>query len=605
MKFSPLPQAFHTGECFDAYQLLGSRPVRQGRLTGWQFRVWAPGAVLVQVEGDFSGWQGIPLQKDSAGVWSGFVPDAQEGQLYKYNIHGADGSWQEHADPYAFGAEVRPGMASRLVDLEALSSVWTDEAWLRRREKNYDQPMSIYELHAGSWKRHKDGSWYGYEQLADELVPWLVGHGFTHVELLPLAEHPFDGSWGYQTTGYFAPTARYGSPLQFARFVNTLHNAGLGVLMDFVPVHFAVNRDGLARFDGSFLYEYDSDVGTSEWGSCNFNFYRGEVCSFLQSAAALWLDLYHCDGLRMDAISRALYWQGDGGRGVNAGAVQFLRRMNQGLHHRWPSAILVAEDSTSYLKVTAPVSYDGLGFDYKWDMGWMHDTLNYFSTPFDQRPAQYSQLLLSMDYFYHELYLLALSHDEVVHGKKTVIDKLWGSYEEKFSQARLLYFYMLAHPGKKLNFMGSELAHFREWDEGRGLDWLLLDFPLHQSFQSYWAALGRLYRSLPALYSGEYHPGRFRWLVRSDPARGVYAWERIGPDGETVVAVMNTREQSWPGYSLPLGRWCQARILMNSQWQCWGGRVPQWEGPLDSGPEGALCLELPALGGVLLLLEQG
>lgn len=604
MQYPPIPQSFHIGTCFDAYRLLGSRPARCSDQEGWQFRVWAPGAALVQVEGDFSGWQGLALEKDSAGIWSGFVPGAKAGQLYKYNIHGADGSWIEHADPYAFAAEVRPGMASRLVDLEELSSVWTDDLWMRRREKNYDQPMSIYELHAGSWKRHPDGSWYGYEQLADELVPWLVGHGFTHVELLPLAEHPFDGSWGYQTTGYFAPTARYGSPLQFARFVNTLHNAGLGVLMDFVPVHFAVNHDALARFDGTCLYEYDSDVGTSEWGSCNFNFYRGEVCSFLQSAAALWLDVYHCDGLRMDAISRALYWQGDGGRGVNPGAVQFLRRMNEGLHHRWPGAMLVAEDSTNYLKVTAPVAYDGLGFDYKWDMGWMHDTLDYFSTPFEERPGHYQQLLFSMDYFYNELFLLALSHDEVVHGKKAIIDKLWGTYEEKFAQTRLLYFYMTAHPGKKLNFMGSELAHFREWDEDRALDWMLLDFPLHQAFQEYWAALGRLYRSTPALYSGEYHPGRFCWLVRGDAAHGVYAWQRSGPAGETLVAVMNTQNQSWQNYGIPLGRQAAAQVLMNSQWQCWGGPAGGHLDHLHTSSDGTLFLELPALSGILLLLEE-
>ncbi len=602
MNFSPLPQEFHTGQSFDVYRTLGAHPCQENGQTGWQFRVWAPSALEVQIEGYFNNWCGQPLEKDSAGIWSGFVAGPKAGQLYKFNIHGADNSWVHRADPYALGAEVRPGMASKLVDLTELDAVWTDDDWLRRRDKNYDLPMNIYELHAGSWMRHGDGSWYGYEELAEKLIPWLQEHNFTHVELLPLAEHPFDGSWGYQTTGYFAPTSRYGSPVQFARFVNACHTAGIGVLMDFVPVHFAVNGDALARFDGTFLYEYDSDVGQSEWGSCNFNFYRGEVRSFLQSAASVWLDLYHCDGLRMDAISRALYWQGDPVRGVNAGAVDFLRHMNAGLHQHWPSAILVAEDSTNFLKVTAPVAYDGLGFDYKWDMGWMHDTLDYFATPFGERAFHYHKLTFSMAYFYNELYLLALSHDEVVHGKKTIIDKLWGTYDEKCAQARLLAFYMMAHPGKKLNFMGNELAHFREWDENRELDWCLLAYPFHDSFQKYWAELGRLYRYLPPLYSGEYHPDRFVWVISDDSAHGVYAWKRIGPGGEQLLAVMNTQDKAWENYALPLGRNGTAQVLLNTQDRCWGGADVENTQPLDVA-NGVLRMNLSPLSGALLRLE--
>ena len=598
-----IPREFHTGECFDAYHLLGSRPAQQNGQPGWTFRVWAPGAERVQLRGDFTGWQDVDLQPHCSGVWHGFVPGAQAGQLYKYNILGADGLWQEHADPYALAAEVRPGTASRLTDPKKLSTVWTDQKWMARRGKNYNTPMNIYELHAGSWRRHADGSWYGYEQLADELIPWLTAHGFTHVELLPLAEHPHDGSWGYQTTGYFAPTGRHGSPVQFARFVNALHNAGIGVLMDYVPVHFAVNRDALARFDGTCLYEYDSDVGQSEWGSCNFNFYRGEVCSFLQSAAAVWLDLYHCDGLRMDAISRALYWQGDSSRGVNPGAVHFLQHMNSGLHQRWPSAILVAEDSTSYLKVTAPVAYDGLGFDYKWDMGWMHDTLDYFASPFEQRPDLYHQLTFSMDYFYRELFLLALSHDEVVHGKKTILDKMYGSYEEKFAQARLLYFYMMAHPGKKLNFMGNELGHFREWDEGRALDWNLLDYPTHSQFSEYCCELGRLYRTLPALYCDEYHPDHFCWVKADDSQNGVLAWKRIGPNGEQLLAVMNTGIHALPGYQLQPEHAGRAVPLLCSEDARWGGAGNFASRALYTVPDGTLTLDLPPLCGILLRLE--
>jgi len=346
----------------------------------------------VEVCGGFDGWgDGVSLQKADTGVWSGFVAGLCEGDLYKYRIHGADGSVVMRADPYAFASEVRPANASRLTRLDF---AFDDSAWMERRDKCRNLPMNIYELHVGSWK-HKPGStrpdgsdgWYDYEELTRELIPWLLEHHFTHVELLPLAEHPFDGSWGYQTTGYFAVTSRYGTPAQFAAFVNACHRMGIGVIMDFVPVHFAANADALANFDGTHLYEYDSDVGHSEWGTCNFNYYRREVCSFLSSAAALWMEVYHCDGIRMDAISRALYWQGDPARGVNEGAVTFLRNLNHGLNERWPTGIYMAEDSTNFLKVTGPTRYDGIGFDYKWDMGWMHDTLDYFATPFGERPS--------------------------------------------------------------------------------------------------------------------------------------------------------------------------------------------------------------------------
>ena len=604
MTWTMLPQEYHTGACFDLYRHLGAHPCKGG----WSFRIWAPGALDVQLEGDFNGWQGAPMSRDNAGVWS-CTAKAKEGQLYKFRVLGPDGSWVEHSDPCALAAELRPGTASRLFDLSRLEAQFTDGVWMAGQDKHYDRPMNIYEMHAGSWKRKPDGSWYDYEELSQELIPWLVEHQYTHVELLPLAEHPFDGSWGYQNTGYFAPTSRYGTPVQFARFVNACHLAGIGVLMDFVPVHFAKNADGLARLDGTFLYEYDSDVGQSEWGTCNFNFYRGEVRSFLNSAAAIWLDLYHCDGIRMDAISRALYWLGDPSRGVNQGAVQFLQNMNQGLHQRFPSAILTAEDSTNFLKVTAPVEYDGLGFDYKWDMGWMHDTLDFFATPFDQRRDAYHKLTFSMSYFYNELYLLSLSHDEMVHGKKTVIDKLWGTYEEKFAQARLLYFYMLTHPGKKLNFMGSELAHFREWDEERELDWMLLRYPLHDAFHKYIAALNGLYHAEPALYEGEYNAACFEWVACQSRDEGIYAYLRKGRGGP-LLAVMNTQPKAYRKYPLYLTEGCTARMLFSTDLQQWGGttRAPsQPQATLPGGVFGrnhTLYVDLPPLSGALYRLEE-
>ena len=604
MTWTMLPQEYHTGACFDLYRHLGAHPCKGG----WSFRIWAPGALDVQLEGDFNGWQGAPMTRDNAGVWS-CTAKAKEGQLYKFRVLGPDGCWTEHSDPCALAAELRPGTASRLFDLSRLEAQFTDGVWMAGQDKHYDRPLNIYEMHAGSWKRKPDGSWYDYEELAQELIPWLVEHQYTHVELLPLAEHPFDGSWGYQNTGYFAPTSRYGTPVQFARFVNACHLAGIGVLMDFVPVHFAKNADGLARLDGTFLYEYDSDVGQSEWGTCNFNFYRGEVRSFLNSAAAIWLDLYHCDGIRMDAISRALYWLGDPSRGVNQGAVQFLQNMNQGLHQRFPSAILTAEDSTNFLKVTAPVEYDGLGFDYKWDMGWMHDTLDFFATPFDQRRDAYHKLTFSMSYFYNELYLLSLSHDEMVHGKKTVIDKLWGTYEEKFAQARLLYFYMLTHPGKKLNFMGSELAHFREWDEERELDWMLLRYPLHDAFHKYIAALNGLYHAEPALYEGEYNAACFEWVACQSRDEGIYAYLRKGRGGP-LLAVMNTQPKAYLKYPLYLTEGCTARMLFSTDLQQWGGTTKAPSQPQATLPGGVfgrnhtLYVDLPPLSGALYRLEE-
>lgn len=605
-----IPRDFYLGNCFDAYRFLGAHPAAGGA-GGWVFRVYAPNARAVEVCGDFDDWKGIPMQPSAGGVWSAQAAEAVEGQCYKYRIHTQDGGESMRSDPYAFWSEVRPNTASRLVSLDF---AFSDEAWLSVRDKCRNRPLNIYEMHAGSWKhkpggKQADGSdgWYTYDELAKELIPWLLEHHYNYVELLPLAEHPFDGSWGYQTTGYFSVTSRYGTPAQFAAFVNACHRMGIGVIMDFVPVHFAPNMDALAQFDGTCLYEYDSDVGHSEWGTCNFNFYRGDVCSFLNSACAMWMDVYHCDGIRMDAISRAIYWQGDPNRGVNEGAVKFLRALNHGLNARWPNGIYAAEDSTNFLKVTAPTRYDGLGFDYKWDMGWMHDTLDYFATPFGERRDHYHKLTWSMAYFYNELYLLALSHDEVVHGKKTIIDKLWGTYEEKCSQLRTLYFYMFTHPGKKLNFMGNETAHFREWDEKRELDWDLLTYPFHDNFQKFFGQLARIYESEPALFEGEYNPNCFEWVACESRDEGVYAWLRKGR-GQNLLCVMNTQDHAHKRFPLYLRFPCAASELLNTEAQEWGGRSKGGR-KLHTTVGGVyerdytLHVDLPAMGSCLFRLS--
>ena len=602
---------FKQGNNCEAYRYFGAHLETRVGESGVVFRVWAPHAVAISVVGDFNSWKpgSHPMHKvDGDSVWELFIPGMKEYDVYKYCVTTRAGDLVYKADPYAFHAETRPSNGSKVYDLSGFA--WHDAAWQAAQKKAdvINGPMNIYEMHAGSWKLKEGGKPYNYSELADELIPYIRDMGYTHVELLPVMEYPFDGSWGYQVTGYFAPTSRYGTPAQFAGFVNACHRMGIGVIMDFVPVHFAANADALAKFDGTYLYEYDSDVGQSEWGTCNFNFYRGEVRSFLNSAAAIWLDLYHCDGIRMDAISRALYWQGDPNRGVNQGAVNFLRSLNHGLNERWPTGIYMAEDSTNFLKVTAPTRYEGVGFDYKWDMGWMHDTLDYFATPFGERPGCYGKLLFSMHYFYNELYLLALSHDEVVHGKKTIIDKLWGSYAEKCAQLRTLYFYMYTHPGKKLNFMGNELAHFREWDEKRELDWNLLEYPFHDAFQKYFAALSRTYASEPALYDGEYNPDCFEWVANESCAEGVYAWLRKGR-GQNLLCVMNTQDHAHKKFPLYLKFPCSAELVLDTEAGTWGGvhkaHRKQNFHTTDGGVFGrdyTLTLDLPAMGSYLLRL---
>ena len=469
--------------------------------------------------------------------------------MYKYKIYGADGSCIDHCDPYGFYAELRPNSASIIYD--TTNYHFTDGEWMKKRSIHRQAPLNIYEVHFGSWRKKTNDDpegWYTYREMADLLIPYLNENGYNYVELMPLSEHPCDESWGYQNTGFFAPTSRYGTPDDLRYFVNACHKHKIGVLMDFVPVHFAVDAYALWNYDGSALYEYpNQDVGYSEWGSCNFMHSRGEVRSFLQSAAAYWLAEYHFDGLRMDAVSNLIYWQGNEARGVNNLAVSFIQNMNQGLKDRFPTAMLVAEDSSSYPGVTKTVRDGGLGFDYKWDMGWMNDTLNYFRTAPEYRSANYHKLTFSMMYYYNEAYILPLSHDEVVHGKATIIQKMSGDYEEKFPQARAMYMYMYAHPGKKLNFMGNEIAQFREWDEKRQQDWDILKFPKHREFHHFMMELNKVYEAHPALWEADYAQEGFRWIDCHQEEKCIYSFERKSKK-ERIVAVFhfgNTGEQEY------------------------------------------------------------
>lgn len=584
-------QAFFDGQVFDAYRWFGAHIENQSVI----FRVFAPNAAKITVTGAFNSWKEDALQQDGrSGFWSVSVPGAQVGQFYKYRIYAQDGTVTEHCDPYGFAMELRPGCCSVITDLSAYT--FTDADWMAARTASPAAPVNIYELHLGSWLQDAtdQNGWYRYDTIADRLIPYLREHGFTHVEFLPLSEHPFDGSWGYQNTGFFAPTSRYGTPAQLKALIDQLHHAGIGAIMDFVPVHFAVDSYGLARFDGTPLYEYPhADVGESEWGSYNFIHSRREVRCFLQSAANYWLEEFHFDGLRMDAVSRLIYWQGDPARGVNGDTLEFLKNLNRGLKERHPTALLIAEDSTTYPGVTHPIDADGLGFDYKWDLGWMHDTLCYFQTPPEERPQHRDQLLFSMQYFSNEQYLLPFSHDEVVHGKAAIVQKMWGAdLTDKYAQARALYLYMFTHPGKKLNFMGNELGLLTEWNEAAALDHSFEHGPFHTFF----CALGQVYRAHPALHC-DYETDNFRWIEPQDGAPCVFAWERCG-GGERLLAVCNLSDQAQPFSAAPPS----VRLLLHTDWTRFGGGTKETD-PLFFNISDNISISLPKFSAVLLQID--
>ena len=606
-------QKFYMGDVYNAYDYLGAH-IEEG---GVVFRTFAPAANRVSLIGEFNDWQETAmLQTEHEQFWQVFVPGAHAGQMYKFVIyHG--GSRVEHCDPYGFGMELRPNFASIIRDLDAYA--FRDTQWMERRSRNFDRPLNIYELHLGSWRR-KDADtqdlpigqrevekgWYHYNEIADELIAYLKENHYTHVEFMPLAEHPFDGSWGYQITGFFAPTSRYGTAEELQELIDRLHQNGIGAIIDFVPAHFAMDWYALRRYDGTELYEYPaSDVSDSEWGSCNFIFSRREVACFMQSAGNYWLTKYHFDGLRYDAVSRIIYWMGEENRGVNDVAVDFLRKMNAGLHRLHPTAMLIAEDSTSYPGCTKPTEQGGIGFDYKWDLGWMNDTLDYFKKQSFERSQVPQKLTFSMFYYYQERYLLPLSHDEVVHGKKTIIDKMFGDYDMKFPQARAFYLYMYVHPGKKLNFMGNEIAQFREWDETKQQDWFLTKYPIHDAFHHYCMELNRIYEENPALYAEDYNPEGFLWLTMNENGSNVYGIQRTGR-GEKVFAYFNFSDQEKTCRYTARDRE-RISLLLDTDWQRFSGNTEEpgnRENLMELMPGQEAELTLPAFSGILCRVDR-
>lgn len=550
---------FYSGKVFDAYKYLGAH-VKENEVT---FRTFAPNAKKIELIGEFNDWNGIEMKRaDDDNFFECTIEDAKPGMLYKYKIYDKNGRCVDHCDPYGFGMEVRPNTASIIRDLDEYK--FNDDEWIKRRDDCKDKPLNIYEVHLGSWRKKSDDTWYTYKEVAHLLIPYVKEYGYNYIEIMPLSEHPCDESWGYQNTGFFSPTSRYGTAIDLMYFIDKCHQNNIGVIMDFVPVHFAIDEFALANYDGTSLYEYPyEDIEMSQWGSKNFIHSRGEVRSFLQSAANYWIEEYHFDGLRVDALSNIIYWQGNSDRGENKGAIEFIKGMNKGLKELHPTVILAAEDSTAYPKVTEKVEDGGLGFDYKWDMGWMNDTLEYFKMhPYDRKRA-YHKLTFSMMYFYSEHFLMPLSHDEVVHGKATIIQKMHGEYGDKFKQVRALYMYMYAHPGKKLNFMGNEIAQFREWDEKREQDWNILDYPIHNNFYKFMKKLNNIYLEYPALYKNDYEYSGFRWIDCHQEDKCIYVFERVCKE-QRVIAIFNFSNEYHKDYELKVDSIKKMRLIIDS-----------------------------------------
>jgi 1,4-alpha-glucan branching enzyme len=549
---------FQAGTHYQLYQLFGNKQIEVNGTAGTYFAVWAPSATAVFVTGNFNGWNEMshPLhvRPDSSGIWEGFIPDIAAGELYKYHIHGFEGVQLNKADPFAHYAEKRPDTASITWQT---SYHWSDQNWMEhRKNKNaLDAPISVYEMHLASWMRpfpSDEGSYNTYAQIAERLVPYVLEMGFTHIELMPVMEHPFDGSWGYQGTGFFAPTSRFGNPQDFAAFINAFHNAGIGVILDWVPSHFPYDAHGLYLFDGSHTYEYaDMRKGFHpDWNSYIFNYKRGEVKSFLISSARFWIDKFHIDGLRVDAVSSMLRldysrtagaWEPNefGGDG-NLEAVAFIKDLNETLYRDFPDIQTIAEEATDWPGVSKPTSMDGLGFGMKWMMGWMHDTLDYFKADPLMRSGLQDKFSFSMMYYYDENFMLPLSHDEVVHGKSPMIYKMPGDEWQKFANLRLLYTYMYMHPGAKLLFMGNEFAATTEWNYKTELPWHLLAHPSHGGMKYCVQKLNELYTSKPALYELQFDPAGFEWIDLQHRSESVMAFKRKGKNpAHDIVVIIN------------------------------------------------------------------
>lgn len=579
---------FNSGDNFKSYEMLGSHKVKIDGVDGWRFAVWAPKAVSVRVVGDFNDWNGYDkmLERiETSGVWYGFFTDIEEGMLYKYAIEAENGETYYKADPYAVKSELRPGTASVTKDISN-NYKWGDKAWISARSKNstLTEPMNIYEIHIGSWKIHDDGSFYTYRELADELVPYVKKMGYTHIELMPIAEYPFDGSWGYQVTGFFSATTRYGESEDLKYLIDKCHKNHIGIIMDWVPAHFPRDAHGLRMFDGTPVYEYaDPRLGEhKDWGTMVFDYSKSEVISFLISSAYFWAEQYHIDGIRVDAVSSMLYrdysrndgeWVPNeyGGNG-NLEAVDFLKKLNKIMGTEFPNFMMVAEESTAWPLVTAPPENDGLGFNYKWNMGWMNDTLRYMGMDPYFRKDNHSLLTFMMMYAYSENYILPLSHDEVVHGKGSMLNKMFGEYDEKFAAYRTLLGYYMTMPGKKMLFMGGEFGQMLEWRYDDQLEWNVLEIDKHKRLHQYVKDLNHFYMENKALWELDTSWDGFRWVNEADSENSVLSYIRRGRHAaDNVVVVANFTPVERPIYKIGVPLAGEYEVVFHSSAVKYGG----------------------------------
>ena len=582
---------FGQGNHYDIFRKLGAHLTEHEGQKGVHFAVWAPHAVTVHVIGEFNGWNETshPMSRlDPLGIWEVFVPGVQLGCLYKYLIEAQDHSLLYKADPYATEAEMRPGTASKVSDISGFQ--WSDKDWMDKRKKKdpKEEPMTIYEVHPGSWKKHPHGpdedGYYNYRELAHALADYVHEMGYTHVELMGIAEHPFDGSWGYQVTGYYAPTSRHGSPKDFMYLINYLHQKKIGVILDWVPAHFPKDAHGLADFDGQPLYEYpDPRKGEHpDWGTKVFNYEMNEVKNFLIANALYWVEEFHVDGLRVDAVASMLYldYGRESGQWIpnkfggnkNLEAIEFFKHLNSVLLGRNPGAVTIAEESTAWPMVTGSPEEDGLGFSFKWNMGWMNDFLEYMKLDPYFRKGAHNMMTFAMTYAYSENYILVLSHDEVVHLKRSMINKMPGEYEEKFANLKAAYAFMLGHPGKKLLFMGQEFAQLQEWSEARELDWYLLEQDEHRELQAFVKALLHLYQKHPALYELDTHPDGFQWINANDGYRSIFSFMRFDKARKkNLLFVCNFTPVERPDYRVGVPKKKQYKLVLDSDAAEFGG----------------------------------